>query len=231
MNETRDLPERRPMPEALRDRLWDEEIEPQLEPKGFGRFKGIRAPLAVAAAVVLLAVGVVFALPYLRGRSVEVAAGPDSELVRECVQAGWGASYGGPWRAGARLDLDATHGFLVIRNDRTAAACVIDNGKGTGIIGGTVDPVDLYGKLNAARPFDYLTSMNYTKESVHFGIASADVVTVSLVASNNSSTPGVVRDGTFIVRTAVPENSNQTSTNYVEALLANGKTVSGPLRR
>jgi hypothetical protein len=231
MNET-DLPERRPMPEALRDRIWDQ-IEPRLDtPDTDHRFRSLRAPLAVAASVIVVALGVVLALPALRGHNgVGTAAGgnaPDA-LVNECVHTAPTISDPANWRAGARLDLDATHAFLVIRDDTAAAVCVVEQGKGTGLIGDEAF-TGVYGKLSAVRPFDYLTSMNYPAESIHFGIAASDVIGVSLVAPDNSTSPGIVADGTFIVRSRVGENSNEPTTNFVDATLASGRHVQEPLR-
>jgi len=220
-----DIPERREMPEALRERLWAEDIEPQLAPR-----HRMRAPLAVAASVVVLAVLVAIGLTQLRGNDTNVASG-QSQLVKECVRSTPNMPDPTSWRAGARYDLNSQLGFLVIRNSRTAAACVIENGKGTGVIGGPPDSTDRYAQLTPERPFDYLTSMNYPKESVHFGIATGDVIGLSLVGPDNSVSPGVVADGTFIVRDTIGENSGQPTTNYVRATLANGKTVQGPLRK
>ena len=225
MTDTPDLPERREMPEALRDRLWAEDIEPELVEKR----RSLRAPLAVAASVVVLAAVAAVGFAQLRGRDVDVASG-QSQLVKECVRNGHNMPDPTSWRAGARLDLSPGQGYLIIRNARSAAACVIENGKGTGIIGGAVDSTDLYAALTPERPFDYLTSMNFDHESVHFGITTDDVVAVSLLGPDNSVAPGVVGDGTFIVRTAIGEDSNQPSTNYVKATLNNGHVIQGPLR-
>jgi hypothetical protein len=223
-----DIPERREMPEALRERLWAQDIEPQLADKHW--FGSMRAPLAVAASVVVLAALVAVGFSQLRGGDANVASG-QSQLVKECVRSARNMPDPGGWRAGARYDLNPQLGFLVIRNSRSAAACVIENGRGTGIVGGAPDSTDLYAGLTPERPFDYLTSMNYLKESVHFGIATDDVVAVSLIGPDNSVSTGVVGDGTFIVRDDIGENSGQPSTNYVRATLNNGQTVQGPLRK
>lgn len=227
MNEIDDLPEKQPMPAALRDRIWAE-IEPQLEPPA-SRFRTLRAPLAAAAAVLVLALGVVVALPLLRGHDLQVAAGPDAQLVKQCLQAGDTVPDGETWRAGARLDLDPDHGYLMVRSDTAAGVCVIENGRGAGLIGSEAFD-GRYGRLTAARPFDYLTSDNLDTESIHFGIVAGNVVTLSLFSPDNVTTPGVVRDGTFIVRTKIPEQSQQPTTNYVKVTLADGRTVTGPLR-
>jgi len=221
-----DIPKRREMPEALRERLWAEEIEPQLT----SRRHPMRAPLAVAASVVVLVALLAVGFTQLRGNDVNVASG-QSQLVKDCVRNAHSMPDPTSWRAGARYDLNPQLGFLVIRNSRYAAACIIENGKGTGIIGGTPDLTDRYATLTPERPFDYLTSMNYTKEHVHFGVATDDVVAISLIGPDNSVSQGVVADGTFIVRDNIGENSNQPSTNYVRATLANGQTVQGPLRK
>lgn len=225
MNETPELPERRQMPDALRDRLWSEQIEPQLAT----RSRSLRAPFAVAASVVVLAAAVAVAFTQLRGHDAEVASG-QSPLVRECVRSGKNMPDPTAWRAGARFDLSPQLGFLVIRTNRTAAACTIQNGHGTGLIGGTPEDTDLYSQLTPDRPFDYLTSMNYAKEHIHFGIATHDVATIDLLGPDNSVSPGVVGDGTFIVRDNIAEDSNQPSTNYVRATLNNGRTIQAPLR-
>ncbi|MFC0548270.1 hypothetical protein [Kutzneria chonburiensis] len=222
-----DIPKRREMPEALRERLWTEDIEPQLAPRH--RFGSMRAPLAVAASVVVLAALVAIGFTQLRGTDTNVASG-QSQLVKDCVRTTRNMPDPTSWRAAARYDLSSQLGFVVIRNSRTAAACVIENGKATGVIGGAPGSTDLYGQLTPERPFDYLTSMNYPKESIHFGITTDDVVGLSLIGPDNSVSPGVVADGTFIVRDPIGENSGQPTTNYVRATLANGQTVQGPLR-
>ncbi|GAA5156790.1 hypothetical protein [Amycolatopsis dongchuanensis] len=235
MNETPELPERRPMPEGLRNRLWAE-IEPQLEERGPGdRFRAMRAPLAAAAAVVVLAVGLAVALPRLgdHGDTVPATSPEDARLVDECVQAAHGVLPPGRWRAGARIDVDAENGFLAIRDDQYAAVCVLKNDKGVRLTPNEVSTRRVYGNLTAARPFDYLDSENFDypiTESIHFGIATSDVTAVSLVGPDNSVTPGIVRDGTFAVRTKFPESSGEPTTNHVRATLKNGQVVVGSFR-
>jgi len=230
MNETADLPEQRPMPEGLRDRLWAEEIEPQLEkPDSGNRFRTWRAPLTAAAAVVALAVGAVFALPVLRGGGATAAAGPDMQLVNDCIHAPYTELPSGSWRAGVRLDLDATHGFLMIRTDEYAAVCDLSNGHPTGTVGG-VSTRHTYSNLTATRPWDYNDSDNLTNESVHFGIAANNVVAVSLVGPDNSVTPTTLKNGTFAVRTKFAEDSNSYTSNRVKATLDTGQVIEGPFR-
>jgi len=87
-----------------------------------------------------------------------------------------------------------------------------------------------YTNLTAARPFDYLDSWNEQTESVHFGIATGDVAKVSLVGPDGAQTPTVLTDGTFIAKTKVAEDSNQSTSNQVRATLSNGQVVTGPFR-
>lgn len=227
MKETADLPEQQPMPADLQDRIWAG-IEPRLGPTA-SRFRTLRAPLAAAASVVAATLGIASALPLSPGHDVQVAAGPDAQVVEQCVQAGGDTLDPGTWRAGARLDLDSSRSYLVIRTDTAAAVCIITSGQGTGLVGG-IARNDPYSELTAARPFDYLMSDNLATESIHFGITAGDVATVSLIGPDNSSSPGVVRDGTFIVRTKIAEDSSRPTTNHLSATLANGHTVQGPLR-
>jgi hypothetical protein len=236
MNET-DLPERRPMPEGLRDRLWAE-LEPQLTTRASdGRFRTMRAPLAVAASVVVLAAGVAIALPHFRGHGngepvIAVAGSPgDVPLVNECIQADPQGFPPGSWRAGARIDLDPENGFLMIRNDESAVVCVLKNGKGTGLVHGLNG--FSYGAPTAARPFAYLGSWNQrlpATVSVHFGIAAGDVTAVSIVGPDKSVTPAILRDGTFLAKTTFVGASNQLTTARIRATLKNGQVIEGPFR-
>lgn len=232
-----DLPERRTMPDGLRERLWAE-IEPRLGTRTpDSRFRTMRAPLAVAASVIVLAGAGAIALPQLRGHGhgqdddVTIAAGSpgDVRLVDECLK----TDRPGRWRAGVRIDIDAEKGFLVIRNDEYAAVCVLENGKGTGLDAAGVATSHGYDGLTAARPFDYIDSWNNddpVTESVHFGITTDDVTAVSLIGPDNSVTAAVVRDGTFLARTKFPESSGEASTNHIRAALKNGQVIQGPLR-
>ncbi|GAA3435956.1 hypothetical protein [Kutzneria kofuensis] len=197
--------------------------------------KKLTLSLAATAALGVLAVGGAVAFAAVPNTTVQ-AAGPqtvatgDAKIAKECVAAGQDVPDPAGWRPGARIDVDAQHGFLVIRDDKNAAVCVIENGKGTGIMGGDIDSRHAYGNLTAARPFDYLSSMNYTTESIHFGIATKDVTGVSLVGPDHSVAAGIVKDGTFIVKTKFAEDSNQHTTNHVRATLGNGQVIAGPFR-
>jgi hypothetical protein len=238
MKEPTGLPERRPMPEGLRDRLWAD-IEPQLEKRGSGnRFLGtMRAPLAVAASVIVLAAALAIAIPQLRSHDEVPAAGnpADAVLVDECVKVSATPLPVGSWRAGARIDVDSEKGFLVIRDDEYAAVCLLKNGRAQGVWQTATDGDvrHTYSKLTAARPFDYLVSDNEgspVTESVHFGIATSDVTGVSLIGPDNSVTPAVVRDGTFAVRSRYAESTGVSSTNRIRATLENGQVIEGTLR-
>ncbi|WP_431879415.1 hypothetical protein [Amycolatopsis sacchari] len=234
MNETPELPERRPMPESLRNRLWAE-IEPQLEERGPGdRFRAMRAPLAAAAAVVVLAVGLAVALPRLgdHGDTVNAGASWETRVIHECIEISHSWIQPEGWRAGARIDLDPETSYLVIRNDEYAAVCGVRNGKVLGLLQPPeIDGRHRYSKLTAARPFDYLISEPRSNaDYIHFGIATSDVTAVSLVGPDNSVTPAVLRDGTFAVRSKFPESSGEPTTNHVRATLKNGQVVVGSFR-
>jgi hypothetical protein len=224
-----ELPERRRMPEALRDRMWAE-LEPQLAAEApASRFRSMRAPLAVAASVVVLALAALFVIPQLRGSQLGTASGGDAQIARQCAYADGGLPDPTSWRPAARIDLDADTGFLAIRNSVSAAVCDIEKGRGAGIMGGPSARED-YSKLTAAHPYRYLTSMNYTHDSIHFGITAGNVTAVDLIGPDNSVRPAVLRDGVFIVRTPIGEDSNQPSTNSVRVTLNTGKVLVGPLR-
>jgi hypothetical protein len=224
-----ELPERRRMPEALRDRMWAE-LEPRLEAEApASRFRTMRAPLAVAASVVLLALAAVFVLPQLRGSQLGTASGGDAQIALQCAHVDGGLPDPTSWRPAARIDVDAETGFLVIRDTVSAAVCDIEKGRGVGIMGGPSARED-YSKLTADHPYHYLSSMNYTHDSIHFGIVAGNVVAVDLLGPDNSVRSAVVRDGVFIVRTPIGEDSGQPSTNSVRVTLNTGRVLVGPLR-
>ena len=203
--------------------------------------KKLTLTLSAAAAIGVLAAGgaAAFATVPTSGPEVKPAAATapapaadpvDAKIAKECVQADQHVPDPASWRPAARLDVDAQHGFLAIRNDKLAAVCVIENGHGTGIMGG-VGTNHNYGKLTDRRPFDYLDAMNYPDgQTVQFGIATGDVAKVSLIGPDGSATPTVLKDGTFIAKTKFGEDSNQPTTNHVRATLANGSVVDGPFR-
>jgi hypothetical protein len=203
--------------------------------------KKLTMTVTVAAAVGALAIG--GAVAYAATTStptptsatshlaITAADAGDVKITKECVNGTPGVPDPASWRPGARIDTGSGDGFLVIRDNGAAAVCVIEKGHGAGIMGGDVSSNHVYRNLTAQRPFDYLTSMNYEKESIHFGIAADDVAGVALLGPDHSVTGGVVKDGTFIVKTKFVEDSNQSTTNHVRATLTNGQVVEGPFRR
>ncbi|MFI9380769.1 hypothetical protein [Kutzneria sp. NPDC052558] len=229
MNETADLPEQRPMPEGLRDRLWAEDIEPHLGSQP-SRSHPWRVPLTAAAAVVALAAGVVFAVPLFRDSGATAASGPDMALVNACIHTPYTKLPPGAYRAAARLDLDATTGYLVIRDDEYAAICDLTNGIPTRSLGSVIGTHHTYANLTASRPWDYLSSDNRSTESVHFGIAAPNVAKVVLIGPDGSQTPTVLKDGTFIARTKFAEDSGNYTSNRIKATLDTGQEIEGPFR-
>jgi hypothetical protein len=200
--------------------------------------KKLTMSLAMTATLGMLAVGGAMAFAAVPGTNATVASGSqavqspltgDAKIAQDCLAASGDVPNRAGWRPGARINLDSAHGFLVIRNDKNAAVCVIEDGKGTGLMGGVIDNHG-YGKLTAQRPFDYLTSMNYEHQSVHFGIAADDVTGVTLVAPDKSEAAAVVKDGTFAVLAQDGEDSNKPTTNHIRVTLANGGVISGPFR-
>jgi hypothetical protein len=205
--------------------------------------KKLTIALAAASAVAALAVGGAVAFAAIPGSAPAHSGSPailraapegsdpgDVQIAKDCLAATPNGPDLGSWYPGAKIDTGAGNGFLMIRNDRTAAVCVIEKGKGAGVMGADFDTRHVYGKLTAQRPFDYLTSMNYQTASIHFGIASDNVAGVSLVGPDKSVTGGVLKNGTFIVKTTVAEDSGQGTTNHVRAILNNGQVIDGPFR-
>ncbi|MFI9380771.1 hypothetical protein [Kutzneria sp. NPDC052558] len=200
--------------------------------------KKLTVTLSVAAAAVAIVAGSAVAFAAIpNSTTVNVAGAEDTHasgdalIAKECVKNTPGLPDPASWRAGARYDLSAQLGFLVIRNNKNAAVCVIENGRAGGVMGGDVSTTHTYANLTSGRPFDYLSAWNEEKVSVLFGIASDNVAKVSLVGPDGTQAPASVKDGTFVARTPWGEDSNQSTTNSVRATLDNGQVVTGPFRR
>ncbi|GAA2693510.1 hypothetical protein GCM10010428_71780 [Actinosynnema pretiosum subsp. pretiosum] len=240
MRGSADLPEPRPMPEALADGIWAA-VEPGLDldlDRPGERSRRWRAPLAVAASVAALTLGVVQGLPgaeappEVRVARYEVAAGPRSGLVGECLEAAGALPEGfwregrpaeGPWRAGVQVENEAGDTFLVIRSDVRAGVCLIQHGRAAAVLGGDFLGQRTYPGLTAERPFGSLTSMNKREdENIHFGFTSDEVTGVSLIGAGGGSSPATVVDGTFAVKNQFPEDRAPHSTNTVVATLSGG---------
>jgi hypothetical protein len=99
-------------------------------------------------------------------------------------------------------------------------------------IGPDVDLRHAYGNLTPARPFDYLSSWNFTylaRGSVHFGIATSDVAAVSLIGPDGSVTPAVLRDGTFLAETKFAERKDR-PTGRIRVTLKNAQVLEDSFR-
>ncbi|WP_037309491.1 hypothetical protein [Amycolatopsis orientalis] len=219
-----DLPPDRPMPDHLRNALWNRIVPDLAAPAGGARLKKVGKPLAVAAVVVGLAAGaaVVFAPVRDAGpSSVPAPAGPgsgsparhmpsspeDVELARECIAdpISYGLAVPEPdsWWPAVKIDTDTPQGFLVIRNEKAAAVCILSGGK-VRMMGADVEEMagrrGGYAKLTPEFPCHEFTSIGGGGGPTSlFGIASDDVTAVSLVGPDNSTIPASLRDGTFAV--------------------------------
>ena len=246
-----DLPPDRPMPQHLQDTLWGRVI-PKLEVQRRGK---PAAPLMAAAAVGVLAVGaaVVFG-PAQDGVSVGTgsqspgqAAQPvappadpgDAKLVRDCVNATLAYGIAVPdrdsWRPAAKIDTDTPHGFLVIRNDKAAAVCIVDDGKAVGMMGADVEQMagrrTGYAELTAERPFNCFTGVSGLGEPTYqFGIVTNDVTAVSLRGPGTSVTPATVHNGTFAVKINDGGRAPRNAGYRVRVSLKNGHVIDAPLQ-
>jgi hypothetical protein len=247
VNNNLDLPADRPMPDDLQEDMWGR-LMPELAAAQAGRRRRLRSlPVSVAAVVGVLVVGGVVVFGPVRdpgpvgsgSRHVVPAADPaDVKLAKDCVQATIASGVAVPdpdsWRPAAKIDIDPGHGFLVIRNDKIAAVCPVSGGTTPGTMAGDVTFVGRhnYAHLTAARPFDYVSAWNESggsSRSIQFGIATDDVIAVSLVGQDNSVTPAVLRDGTFAVKINSAEHCDTNDSNRVRATLRNGHVIEGPL--
>ncbi|WP_020646461.1 hypothetical protein [Amycolatopsis balhimycina] len=261
MTDDSDLPRDRPMPDHLRYALWAR-LEPELAASRDGeRRRKPGKPWVAAAAVGVLAVAAaaVFGPAPDAGPSttaVPVGAGSGSlalgkpatptpapgemKLVRDCVNATLAEGIAVPdresWRPAASVDTDTPHGFLVIRNDKAAAVCIIDGGKAIGMMGADVNDMTGrrggYAKLTAERPFDPFTGLSGLHEpEFFFGIVTDDVTAVSLIEPDNSVTPASLRDGTVAVKGSErPFSSGETDhfTFHFRVTLKNGNVLDLP---
>ena len=189
--------------------------------------------------VAVLAIGTATGAAALAGHPGSVPVSPSgdkgSSLTQDCVEAAaaQGESLPNPhnWRSGADFGIGSPEGFLTIRDDKYAAVCDVENGKAAGLMGGfDAKSRHNYDRLTTARPFDFLDAMNYPDRTIMFGIATQDVVSLSLIGPDGSVTPATVHDGTFVAVTKFGEDSGQPTTNHVRATLKDGTVVTGPLR-
>ncbi|MBE8517394.1 hypothetical protein ILP97_07725 [Amycolatopsis sp. H6(2020)] len=248
-----DLPADRPMPDHLRNALW-EQVVPELAGQ---RRRKLGTPLTVAAAVGVLAVGATVvsgpardtgrgsaAVPVGTGSESRPQARPvpdpgDVKLVRDCVNATVADGYAVPdrdsWRPAAKIDTDTPHGFLVIRNDTSAAVCIIDDGKAVGMMGADVEGMAGrrygYAKLTAERPVNCFTGLSGPDEPTYeFGIVTDDVTAVSLLGPDNSVRPATLRDGTFAVKIERDARDPVHSSDRARMTMKNGHVLEVPLR-
>ncbi|SFO09680.1 hypothetical protein [Amycolatopsis rubida] len=214
------LPPDRPMPDLLKESLWNR-LVPELRAR---RRRKLGLPLAVAAGVGALALGatLVFSPVYdASPDSTRVPAGarPDSgdtQLLKACLDSA--PSFGavlpdrGSWRSTLKIDQDEKRSYLVIRNASLAAVCVLDHGQGSGpddqnaglMVTDARDWIhgrEGYACLNATRPIcGFASVVNPGQPSVVFGVVSPDVAEVELYGPDDSVTPAVLNDGTFVVK-------------------------------
>lgn len=254
MNNDLDLPADRPMRDDLQEHLW-ERIRPQVEATLSGRRRrSVAMPLSAAAAAgVLVAGGVLmFGQVGTPGRTAPAADPADVQLAQDCVNTTIADGVDVPdpksWQPGVKIDVDVVNGwseFLVIRTDRAAAVCLVSGRTTGGITGPDVSAMEgrgrhSYANLTVARPFDYFDAWNFPNgKSIQFGIATDDVVAVSVVRQDNTVTPAVLRNGTFAVqidsgelcgRPVYPDTPPAAS-NLLRVTLKEGQVVDGPLCR
>ncbi|MEO6086359.1 MAG: hypothetical protein ABIQ18_24920 [Umezawaea sp.] len=248
-----EVPANRPMPDDLREYLWNR-LKPQVAATLAGRRRrSLVLPLSAAAvAVGVLAGGVLVFGPAGAPDRVLPAADPaDVRLTQDCVNATIASGVEVPdpesWRPAVKIDLD-DDGFqwsegLVIRTDKAAAVCLV-SGRATGGITGP-DTADLegrsrhnYANLTAARPFDGFNAWNIPSGgSIQFGIATDDVVAVSVVREGTVVASALLHDGTFAVKIdsgemcgrSVEPGGQPVASNLIRATLRDGQVIEGPL--
>jgi hypothetical protein len=248
-----EVPANRPMPDDLRDYLWNR-LEPQVAATLAGRRRRpLALPLSAAAVAVGALVGgvLVFGPAGAPERVLPPADPAEVRLTQDCVNATIASGTEVPdpesWRPGVKIDIDDADfqwsENLVIRNDKAAAVCLV-SGRATGGITGA-DTARLegrgrhsYANLTAARPFDYIDAWNFPGgESIEFGIATDDVVAVSVVREGAVVASALLHDGTFAVkvdggemcgRSAEP-GGQPVASNLIRATLRDGQVIEGPL--
>ncbi|SFR29203.1 hypothetical protein SAMN04488564_117127 [Lentzea waywayandensis] len=251
-----DLPADRPMPVELQEHLWNR-LRPQVAATLTGRRRRSAVlPLSAAAAVGLLVVGGVLVLGQddAPRRTIPASDPADVQLAHDCVTAtvasGVEVPDPGSWTPGVKIDADTGSGngaawpeFLMIRNDRAAALCLVAGSSTGGITGADVAAMEgrgrhSYATLTAARPFDYLDAWNFLDgTSIQFGITTEDVVAVSVVWQDGNVTPALLHDGTFAVKIDRGEmcgrpghiSATPVASNVVRVTLGDGQVVEGPL--
>ncbi|MDX3663119.1 hypothetical protein PV646_37990 [Streptomyces sp. ID05-26A] len=249
-----DLPADRPMPVELQEHLWNR-LRPEVAAALTGRRRrSVVLPLSAAAAVGVLVVGgVLVAGPDDATRRVVPASDPaDVQLARDCVATTVASGVEVPdpesWTPGVKIDAGSGNNspwpeYLMIRNAKAAAVCLVAGGRTGGITGPDVAEMEgrgrhSYATLTAARPFDYTDAWNFDDgSSIQFGITTEDVVAVSVVRQDGTETSARLHDGTFAVKIDGGEMCGRSdhpggppvASNVMRVTLGNGQVVEGPL--
>ncbi|WP_116200673.1 hypothetical protein [Amycolatopsis circi] len=214
------LPPDRPMPDLLKEAMWNR-LAPGLRAR---RRRKLGFPLAVASGVGALALGATMVFSPVHDASPELTRVPagakpdtgDARLLKACLDSapafGVALPDRGSWRSTLKIDQDAERGYLVIRNASLAAVCVLYHGQGSGLYDQNsglmvtdaknwIHGRESYAYLNATRPICGFTSVtNPHRPSVVFGVATPDVAKVELYGPDDSMTPALLNDGTFVVK-------------------------------
>ncbi|MGW4396159.1 hypothetical protein ACWEHA_12790 [Amycolatopsis nivea] len=211
------LPPDRPMPDLLKESLWNR-LVPELRGR---RRRKLGLPLAVAAGVGGLALGATLVFSPVHDVSSDVTRVPvgakadagDVPRLKACLDSspsfGAALSDRGSWRSTLKIDQNAERGYLVIRNASLAAVCALQHSQGFDRNDGlTVTDArdwihgrESYAFLSAARPICGFTSVvNPGQPSVVFGVASPDVAKVELYGPDDSMIPALLNDGTFVAK-------------------------------
>jgi hypothetical protein len=160
------------------------------------------------------------------------------KLAKDCVDATLAAGYAVPapdsWWPAAEINTDTANGFMVVRNDLSAAVCPIDGGQAVGMMSPDVEGMAGrrfgYAKLTADRPFTCIGAIGgLGLPTFEFGIVSTDVTAISLVAMDNSVFPATVRDGTFAVKIGKNTPGRVNADYRARMTMKNGQVIEAPL--
>ncbi|WP_033290895.1 hypothetical protein [Amycolatopsis jejuensis] len=232
MSDDLNLPPDRPMPDLLKESMWNR-LAPELRrPR-----RKVGRPLAVAAAVGAFALGAVLVFAPVRQVAPEmthvpVGTAPDAadwQRLRECLDSARGLGITPPdpkgWRPSLKIKANANHSsYLFIRTEIATARCLLEPGN-PAVLAGTTS-VQLAGEnlLTSFRSVEhYPVHSLFSNDGLVTGMAGNDVESVALIAPDNSLIPAVLMDGFYAVD--VPDGFPRVSQLRIQVKLYDGQVL------
>jgi len=235
-----DLPPDRPMPDLLKESMWNR-LVPELHGR---RRRKTSKPWAAGISVGALALSAALVFtsapdPAPQMTLVPAGAAPraeDWQRLKECFDVVRKEQLPkvplSGWRPALRIEISPGWDFLVVRTEKVAGACLVNDGISTGLVTLDLDEVNGtrggYASLSEDVPLRQFTGIAGPGSPTSlFGIVADQVTSVSVLMRDHSLVPALLHDGTFAVRLNgdVPAHGNKFQVTMTDGrvLVVNGQ--------